>query len=214
MPMNRNLPELNLDSQTSTLAPPAQIGRGGWFYLVRLALALVLTFTVLTYAWGRWLIEGVMIRRNFNLHWLAILALGIAAVMALTNGLAARLPRNRFHRHVFGATVWIWILVNGVLVSVFAGKLMPKAALVPLFVLASLWVVWAAWMFFRPWSWTARIGGLAVCAAFAMAFPVLVDVEGLTGQLHINFAWRFWRGKDSGAELAGELSPLPEDQQI
>src|SRR5579871_3045432 len=124
MAMNRNLPEPNLDSQTSTLAPPAQGGRAGRFYMARLVAALILTFAVLTYAWGRWLIEGVMIRRNFNLLWLAILAFGIAAVMALTNGLSARLPRNRFNRHVFGGAIGIWILVNGILVSVYAGKFM------------------------------------------------------------------------------------------
>ena len=64
----------------------------------RLVVALAITYGVLIYAWGRTLLEGVMINGRPKKLYLAMLVAGIAAVMATTAGLSLRLQSARLDR--------------------------------------------------------------------------------------------------------------------
>jgi outer membrane protein assembly factor BamB len=159
---------------------------------LRLLVAWVVTLAVLLYAGARTLVISMLAGRP-ELVYAAMLVAGLVAVIGLTYGLSAALPR-------FKTTSWLgplilvpWLAGNGVLVGVYSGSEMPTLALVALYLPATLWVVWAAWMFYAPLSWTIRLGVLALLLAAAASFVLLVRIEGLTGDSDINFAWRWSR---------------------
>lgn len=189
-------------------SPP---GPRGTPALVRLGLALVLTFALLIYAWGRSLIEGMINGRPGTLY-VALLGVGIAVVIGLTAGLSSQLKSPILNRRVLYGVPALWILITGTLIWMFTGRLLPKAVVVPLFTLASLWVLWLAWMFYRPWPWKTRIGGLVICGLFPAAFLALLRVEGVLGEFQVEFTWRNAPIVDHGAELPKAVSPATGDR--
>ncbi|MGE5192041.1 MAG: PQQ-binding-like beta-propeller repeat protein [Deltaproteobacteria bacterium] len=179
---------------------PGNAGQIRWLDLVRLILALILTPAVLIYAWGRVLIFG-MFRTWPETIYVGALVFGIAAVILLTAGLSARLRSPGLDRWVIAGVPTLWIGVCAFIVWLRIGDFIPRQIVGFLFILATLWVMWSAWMFYRPWSWGLRIGVLLALIPFAVAFPMILRVEGLTGEANVNFAWRNAPIVDHGADL-------------
>jgi outer membrane protein assembly factor BamB len=171
---------------------------------VRLLAAGVLTLPILLVTWGRTLVMGMLIGRP---EWwcVGVLAGGVAAVMVLTVGLRRR-------RLLAALVLAAWVLASAVLIGWFTAALAPKAAVVILFVVSALWVAWLAWLPYWPLSWPARLGVLALCAAAAPAFPLLLRVDGVTGDAtRVAFSWRRQARVPSGAghaPAAGETARL------
>jgi hypothetical protein len=189
-----------LASDVPTSSVPQSIDKAPWLDRARLILALILTPAVLIYAWGRVLVFG-MFRARPETVYVGALGFGIAAVILLTAGLSARLRSPRLDRWVIGGVPTLWVAVTSVIIWLYFGDFLPKQVVGLLFLLATLWVMWSAWMFYRPWSWSLRIGVLLALALFAVAFPMIFRVEGLTGEAKVNFAWRNSPIIDHGAEL-------------
>ncbi len=171
--------------------------------VARLIFAVILTPAVLIYAWGRVLVFGMFIGRPEALYLFELVA-GLVAVMLLTAGLANRLNSRRIDRAVICGIPALWVGVSALIIWLFFGDLLPKTVVGFLFLLATLWVMWAAWMFYRPWSWGLRLGGLLLLVPFAIAFPLVIRIEGLTGEARVNFAWRNAPIVDHGANLASD----------
>lgn len=168
--------------------------------LWRLLAAVVLTPAVLIYAWGRVLVFGMFVGRPEPLYLFALVA-GIGTVILLTAGLSAQLGSPRLDRMIIRGVPALWIGVSAFIIWRFFGDLLPKYVVGLLFILATLWVMWTAWMFYRPWSWGLRIVLLLILITFAIAFPVVMRIEGLTGEARVNFVWRNAPIIDHGAEL-------------
>ncbi len=179
--------------------------------LLRLAFALVLTFTLLPYVWGRTLVMGMLVGRP-EPPFLALTLVGVLAVALLTRGLGSTFTARRYGRWLPWGVGAAWILGNGVLVALSAQSRFPKPYLVLLFVPATLWVPWAAWMFYRPLQWRWRLAGLALGGAALAAFVSLVTVEGLWGDSQVTLAWREhgrpepWAAAAAAPGLAVDLS--------
>jgi hypothetical protein len=180
-------PELIVESERPASSAPGNGGKMRRFDLARLILALILTPAVLIYAWGRVLVFGMFRERPETLY-IGALVFGIAAVILLTAGLSARLRSPRLDRWVIGGVPTLWIGVCAVIVWLRLGDFIPKPITGSFFILATLWVMWSAWMFYRSWSWGLRIGVLLTLVPFAVAFPVVFRVEGLTGEANVNVA--------------------------
>jgi outer membrane protein assembly factor BamB len=176
-------------------------------HLARLILAIVLTPSLLIYNYGVVLVYGMMDGRLPHRE-LALLAGGIALVMLLTAGVSRRLASPRLDRIVALAVGGPWLLVTTLLIVLRSGELMPRAALLALFVPASFWVAWLAWMFYRPWPWWVRSGILLCCVAAVVPFLWLVEIAGLTGAANVNFVWRRSEPPAPVRENPVALSPL------
>lgn len=182
--------------------------------VARLIVALAITFGVLIYAWGRTLLEGVMIDGRLKPRFVVMLVVGIAAVMSTTAGLSASLRSPRLDRWIVRGVPACWtISIFGAMWFV-TGPLMPRLIVVPLFVLASLWVVSLAWMLYKPWAWGGRIGVLLLCGVFQMAFVGLLRVEGIQGQFQVDFAWRSSPKIDHGADLPVTVAPPVDEHTL
>jgi outer membrane protein assembly factor BamB len=198
-------PERDPPIPDTTGPAPGTTRRG--LHLVRLILALVLTPSVLIYNYGVVLVYGMMDGRLPQRE-LALLAGGIALVMILTAGLSLRLASPRLDRIVAFTTGGLWLLVTTLLIVLRSGELMPRAALLALFVPSSFWVGWVAWMFYRPWSWRTRLGLLLICVAAVVPFLQLVEVAGLTGAANVNFVWRRSAPPELAIENPAALLPM------
>jgi outer membrane protein assembly factor BamB len=174
--------------------------------IVRLILAWLLTLGVLLYAWARVLVMWKMIGSP-EAVFLGGLAAGLVAVAVLTAGVSSAFVRPRTHWLVALAVAVPWLLGNGVLVALAAGPLLAWPYVVLLFVPATLWVVWAGWMCYFPWRWRTRLAVLGLLLAALAGSTLLLQVEGLTGDAHVNFAWRFGADEDLGEEEADEEAP-------
>jgi outer membrane protein assembly factor BamB len=186
--------------------------------ILRLLAAWALTLTALLYAWGYWLVVGMLTGQPPWLY-LGVLACGVAAVLALTAGrrpaAAAPGPARRRHRLMAAGVLGTWVLLNAVLFWLASGPLTPKPVTPLLFVASSFWVVWLAWLCYWPLPWRLRLGLLAVAVAAAPALPLLVKADGLTGSSQVNFTWR-WQparaaptGRTTGE--AARLTPAGPD---
>jgi outer membrane protein assembly factor BamB len=175
---------VNDDSAGVSSTAPKRI----WPY-VRLLAALIVTPSVLIYHWGLLLVMGMMDGRLHG-RTLAILAAGIALVILLTVRLSRQLASSRFEPHVPRIVAAVWVVVTGLIIWLFSGNLIPKPVVLALFVPATFWIVWLAWMFYRPWSWSQRLGWLALLLLLTIPFPLLLKTAGLTGDARVNFAWR------------------------
>jgi outer membrane protein assembly factor BamB len=80
---------------------------------------------------------------------------------------------------------------------------------VSLYLPTTAWVIWVAWMFYRPWSWRVRMGRLALAILGVAPFPLLLRTDGLTGQAHVNFAWRLGQKRSNEGQ---SLPPVGERQ--
>jgi outer membrane protein assembly factor BamB len=167
--------------------------------VVRLILAWAVTLVFLPYAWGRTLVIWMMVGRP-EPRFFAELLVGLLAVVALTYGLWRALAGFRFRRWVGPAVGLSWVLVNGALIWLRTGPLLPWPYVLPVFVPATLWVVWTAWMFYRPLRWRTRLGVLAPLLAALVVALLVLKAQGLTGGSDINFVWR-WQGRSGGGAV-------------
>ena len=180
--------------------------RARWLPIVRLIAALILTPAVLIYSWGRVLVFGMLVGRP-EFRFMIMLVGGIAAVIGLTAGLSRQLRSSTLDRFVVGGVPTLWIGVSIFIISLYFGDLLPRPVVGLFFIMATLWVMWLAWMFYYPWSWRLQMGVLLILVPFAVAFPVIMRVDGLTGEARVNFAWRNAPLIDSGAELSTDSIP-------
>src|SRR5438874_5970580 len=141
------------------------------FALTRHLLALALTFGILPYAYGRWLVDFMQGIRRPQLAY--AVAATLVVLVPLTWGLR---PRLRGLGTLLG---WAGAIV-GLLVWVAAPR-MPLWQLLAVFVPSTVWVVWLAWLGVWPLRRPARLGLLAVWLALGGLAPALLHVEGYTG---------------------------------
>jgi outer membrane protein assembly factor BamB len=178
-----------------------------------LILAVILTPAALIYSWGRVLVFGMLSSQPEAFYLFELIA-GIIAVVLLTAGLSGRLHSPRLDRIVIAGIPALWIGACTVMIWLRVSDFLPKVIVGPFFISASLWVVWIAWMFYRPWSWKMRLGTLGILVPFAVAFPLVMRVEGLTGEANVNFAWRNTPVTDHGAELPTTIVAASTDAGI
>jgi outer membrane protein assembly factor BamB len=175
--------------------------------VARLVAALAITYGVLIYAWGRTLLEGVLINGNPKPLYVWMLVGGIAAVMGLTAGLSRHWSSPKVDRRVLrGAVAW-WILSIAIGLTFVTGSLLPQIIIIPMFVLASLWVPCLAWMFYRPWGWLPRMATVAACVSLQVGFVGLLRVEGIQGGFLVDYMWRGARRFEPGSELSAVVAP-------
>lgn len=169
--------------------------------ILRLLLAWAITLGVLVYAWGRTLVFWMKAGRP-ELLYVGLLAGGLLGVIGLTAGLSTALDRPRLARLVSWAVPLSWLATIGALVFLMTGTLIPRPLIFLLFIPASLWVLWVGWMFYRPFTWLTRLVVLLILGGCLAAFVLPVEVEGLTGDRRVNFAWRH-------GEAASDFESLP-----
>src|SRR5437879_5346977 len=141
------------------------------FAWARLWLAVALTFAILPYAYGRWLVY--FLRGANDVRLLGVVAVTVAVLLPLTWNLR---PRLRGSGILLG-----WVTAFTGLVVWAAGAGMPLWQLLAVFVPSTVWVVWLAWLGVWPWRWPVRLGLLAVWLVLAVLGPALIRVEGFTG---------------------------------
>jgi outer membrane protein assembly factor BamB len=169
---------------------------------------VVLTLALLPYAWGRVFVIALMVDRPEWLF-LGLLIAGILLIILLSYHLAPAFDKRSWHRRFGWAMASAWMMLNGVLVAISSGDLLPRLLVLVLFLPATLWVPWAAWMCYRPLRWSARLGILALLVAIGVECPLLLRVEGLTGDARVNFAWRYARPSERPVEVpAGTTADL------
>jgi outer membrane protein assembly factor BamB len=181
-------------------------GKSRLLSIVRLILALILTGTVLPYAWARTLVFLMWMGR-VEWRYPVLLVLGVFGVMALTFGLSRAFSMPDW---LVGLAVTASLLpMNAILVGIYGGDLMPRPYVFLFLVAATAWQAWFAWMFYAPLGWSTRLGVLLLLLAAPLAFPRLVRIDGLTGDSHINFTWRWAAGQggiSDGTPLVGTAS--------
>jgi outer membrane protein assembly factor BamB len=178
-----------------------------WLARLRHLLALALTFGVLPYGYGRWLVyflHGVNDVRQARL-----VGATVAVLIPLTWGL--RPPLQGL------GTLLGWVVVNAGLLVWVAAPRMPLWQLEIVFIASTVWVLWLAWLGVWPLRWAARLGMLALWLALGALGPALIRVEGFTGDTtsatpSLVFAWREWT-KPTYETAAGRaaLTPTPDD---
>jgi outer membrane protein assembly factor BamB len=173
-----------------------------------LLVAWAVTFGVLPYLWGRTLVMGLLTG-----HVPGTLAAATAVVVLILMALTWDLrPPGR------GVGVFLgWLVANGILFGLFAAPTMPLWQLLAVYVPATVWVVWLAWLGAWPLRWPARLGLLGVWAALGVLGPVLIRVDGLTGDTEnarakLSYSWRDFRRTEYGT-AAGRavVTPTPDD---
>ncbi|MFO0811137.1 MAG: PQQ-binding-like beta-propeller repeat protein [Gemmataceae bacterium] len=149
---------------------------------IRLLLAWGLTFGILAYLWGLisiFALLGGTVQRRL----LLMLAATVGGIMVLSWN--ARPPGRAW------GTLAAWVIVNGVLYSLYAAPRMPVPVLFAILLPATVWICWLAWIGAWPMSWPRRLAWQAIwlgCAGIALA---LLRVEGMTGDTHMVFGWRW-----------------------
>jgi outer membrane protein assembly factor BamB len=188
------------------LAPLAPARRFAW---VRLLLAWAVTFAVLPYGYGRFLVFALQGAVDKRLA--AIVAATVAGLLVLTWKLRPPLK---------GVGLLVaWAAVLGGLLVWSAAPQMPLWQLAAVFIPATVWVVWLAWLGAWPLRWPARLGMLAVWMGLGVLAPLVVRVEGMagettTGSPRLVFAWRTPRPKEFDAPAAAaraDVTPTPDD---
>jgi outer membrane protein assembly factor BamB len=187
-------------------SPRAEVSR---LAIARLVAALLLTGTLLVYAWTRTLVF-LMWMGTVDKRYPVLLALCVFGVMALTFNLGRAFPSRRLNWIIGLAVAGSVLPLLGVLVGIYGGELMPGPVVFLLLVAATAWHVWFAWMFYWPLSWGARLSVLAVLLLMGLAFPRLVRVDGLTGDSHINFTWRWTASSVPDVELLHQTAFLAD----
>ncbi len=179
--------------------------------VVRLVIALVVTFAILPYAWGRVAIMWMLLGLPEALV-VAMFVLGVAAVMVLTRKLSAQLDRPQVDRRLAWGIGAMWVGVNVVLLAISSGPLVPWYLIVWAFVPATLWVVWAAWMLYWPLWWRTRIQLLALLVVVA-GVGLSIKAEGLTGDARVNFGWRWGKRQQQLLEAGAGIADLSHTTQ-
>jgi outer membrane protein assembly factor BamB len=99
-----------------------------------------------------------------------------------------------------------WIGTGVVVVLTNTGDLFPKYLTILIFVPATLWVLWFSWMFYQSIPWGYRLGVLVICWGLLVGCISALEVQGLTGDAKVNFAWR-WQSQNNGLATAELHSP-------
>jgi outer membrane protein assembly factor BamB len=133
------------------------------------------------------------------------LLIEIAAVMALTFGLGARLSR-RAAWSAFSLACVVWTAFYVILVFQYNGDRLPAWLVFAGFFPATYWVLWLTWIFFIPIRWSLRGAVLGVLLLAMVPYLWLYEVSDMTGDTHINFALRSQRKSAVFESQAGELS--------
>lgn len=170
--------------------------------VIRLIVALLLTAGLLTYTWARVVVFAGLTGQP-PLPFVLLLVVTILAIMLLTAGLSRALPDVRWTRLVGLILAASWLGVNAVLIWLFNGPLMSTSSVLAAFVPGTLWVAWMAWMLYWPLTWSVRLGVLLLGFLLFASSQLLIRVEGLTGDAHVDFAWRWQRSASS--EDAGSV---------
>jgi outer membrane protein assembly factor BamB len=181
------------------------------YHYGRLLLAWGITVGVLPYAWARTLVFWMLVGEPEPLF-VTLLGVGLAAGIVLVYGVAPAFAGWRARPWIALALVVPWVIINGVLIMLFNGGLVPWPYVVLLFVPGTFWPAWAVWMFFWPWRWPARLGILALLVAGVAVPLTFLETEGLSGGSRINFAFKkrdeATRGAD--ADSAGTIIDLTQ----
>lgn len=173
--------------------------------LIRLTLAWIMTLGLLLYAWERTLVLW-MLQGEVEIKLACLVLFAVLTIMALTWGLSKHFttPRNRL---LIGIGVPLsWIVTNGGLIGFYAGPTLPLPYVLLSFVPMTLWVPWLAWITYGPFTWW-RPGILVLLLAAFVSLGSLLRI-GLTGDTHLDFAWR-WSGPKSDTETEiGDMLPV------
>lgn len=172
----------------------------------RLFLAVLITVTVLPYAWGRTLVVYAQ-WRQIEPRYAIQLLVGLAVVISLNFHLATRFHSRAFAKGVLGTVLLLWTAVSTAMIVLYNGDAIATWIILAGFFPATLWVLWTAWMFFMPIAWSARIGVLLLLIAAVLPYLQFFEVSGLTGDTRVNFALRSRVKPDSLIQSpVGELS--------
>jgi outer membrane protein assembly factor BamB len=175
---------------------------------MRLIPAWIITFIVLPYLWGRTLVTRMLVGA-LPLDWAASTGAAVLLLLALTWNV--RLPNRGVG--VLGG----WLLANGILFGLFSAPTMPLWQLLAVQVPATVWVVWIAWLGAWPMRWSLRLGLLLLWLALGVIGPVLVKVNGLTGdtenaKARLSYSWRtFGRVELPSATNRAYVTPTNDD---
>jgi outer membrane protein assembly factor BamB len=175
---------------------------------IRLVLAILITVSVLQYAWARSLVISAQWGwRQVERQFLVQLLVGIVAVIALTFHLAPKLHSRRFIWGVWSAVFFLWTAEAITLLALYNGDSIATWLIFAGFFPATLWVLWAAWMFFMPMRWSVRIGVLIVLIAAIAPYLRFFEITGMSGDTRQNFALRGAVRRDAlVASPVGELT--------
>ncbi|HXY36480.1 MAG TPA: PQQ-binding-like beta-propeller repeat protein, partial [Planctomycetaceae bacterium] len=195
--MSENVSGLPLSS-----AGPTCLWHSALVNRTRLVLAMAVT-AILPYAYGRALVVYSQYR-VLEPRFLIQLAVATLAVMALTFGLAPRFSR-RTAWISFGVVFAIWMAFYTFLVFAYNGEQLPAWLVFAGFVPATLWVLWLAWIFFLPIPWFLRGTVLGILVVATIPYLTLFEINGLTGDTHVNFALRSQKKTAIFDAQAGEI---------
>lgn len=172
----------------------AVVARAGFFSYVRLVAALLIT-AVMPLGWGRIVVVAMQTGRPETIV-LGAFAAVFLTVLALTWGCGQKLSVERPWRWQRQDTLLLLVLVliwcgsYALVFGYYVDSLIHPAIVYGLFVPSTLWVLAAAWCFYWPLSWKLRLAGIGLLLFLAVDFPLLMRVDGLTGDGKVNFAWR------------------------
>lgn len=154
----------------------------------RVILAAICTVGLLPWAWGNVIVRPLV--HDVEWRWFGILAGGIALNALFSWNLAAALAQVRWVKWLRLCLPIGWVCSLGIVSYMNAVRTPSAPAQIGLFVLSSLWLLWIGWIGYRgrpaAWRWVV-LGALLVGI---IPFPILVKVDGLTGDNKIKFAWR------------------------
>ncbi|MBI3468539.1 MAG: PQQ-binding-like beta-propeller repeat protein [Planctomycetes bacterium] len=173
--------------------------------VTRVVLASLVTLILLPYAWGRTLIIWMLAGRPEPVF-AAALVIAVIVVLGLSFGVGESRTFSGRRWWVVGTVATTWVAANAVLVVLSAASLVPRSLIAAVYVPATLPVLWVAWMFFCRWQWTKRLSVLVALLPLLGLFLGLADVRGMSGDAHIEFAWRSWRKDAAGAGRTRRVS--------
>jgi outer membrane protein assembly factor BamB len=172
-----------------------------------LLLAWAATFAVLPFVWGRTLVTAMSGKAEAAF---AALTIGcVLVVLAMTWG---QRPPGRGIGLVAG-----WALAHVVMLGFYARPMMPLWQLLAVFIPSTVWVVWLAWLGAWPLRWPVRLGLLAVWLLLGVFGPLVVQVDGLTGDTEnwnagVIFRWRDFHQPEFGTAAGrADVTPTPDD---
>jgi outer membrane protein assembly factor BamB len=206
----------NTPALPTASAHPAYSWRTSPISTVRLVLAIGLT-ALLPYAYGRGLVVYSQ-WASFEQRFIVLLLISMAAVMVLSFGLAKSFSRQTAWL-ALGAVFAVWTSFYLFLVLAYNSKqFLPDWLVFAGFFPATLWVFWTAWIFFIPLRWSLRGAVLGVLLFATIPYLTLFEINGMTGDTHLNFALRSQRRtavfESQGGELAGAGVKLVENRLV
>ncbi len=176
--------------------------------IIRLFLAAAITLAAFPIAWG-WTLLTPMVLSEVNYYWASILVACVAATFMLTRRQGGILAGVRWIRWVVIGVAVCWVSVLGT----FAGlSIVPTAsfpAFLTVFVVSSIWLPCTAWLAYSgsiPRSKWIALGVMLACIGL---FPALVRVDGMTGDLKLELAWRASPRRDFASQQRDAVVQAP-----